>query len=261
MLEIKDVTKLFDKGTPDEKCALAGISLTVPDGEFVTVIGANGAGKSTLFGAIAGSFMTDSGSIFLGGEDITLLSENKRAKRIGRLFQDPMRGTAPEMTVIENLALAAGRGGWFSHITKADREFYLEKLAELGIGLEDRPDKRVGLLSGGQRQALTLIMATINPPELLLLDEHTAALDPATAEKVMALTEKAVRENHLTCLMITHNMQAALDHGDRTLMMNAGKIIYDTKGDERKSLTVNDLLLLFKKSVGSELVNDRMLLS
>ena len=215
MLKLTHISKTFNPGTVNEKKALCDISLDVADGDFISIIGSNGAGKSTVFNAIAGSFYTDSGSIFLDGEDITLQPEHVRAKKIGRLFQDPMRGSAPGMTIEENLALAAGKGGWFSHISRATREEFRERLSLLGMGLEDRMQHPVGLLSGGQRQALTLMMATFNPPKLLLLDEHTAALDPATAEKVLALTKDIVEKNALTCLMVTHNMQTALDLGNR----------------------------------------------
>ncbi len=261
MLNISHISKTFNPGTVNEKKALTDLSLHLDRGDFVTIIGANGAGKSTLFNAISGSFFTDSGSIELDGEDISFMPEYKRAKHIGRLFQDPMRGSAPGMTIEENLALASGRGKWFSHITKADREFFRERLALLDIGLEDRLRQPVGLLSGGQRQALTLMMATITPPKLLLLDEHTAALDPGTAEKVLELTKRIVAENNLTCLMITHNMQSALELGNRTLMMDAGRIILDIGGKEREGFTVNDLLERFKANVGKALDNDRMLLS
>ena len=229
-------------------------------GDFITIIGANGAGKSTLLGAIAGSFITDSGELVLDGEDMTLLPEYRRARKIGRLFQDPMRGSAPDMTIEENLALAAGRGGWLSPVSRADRRFFRERVAMLEMGLEDRMNQPVGLLSGGQRQALTLMMATLNTPKLLLLDEHTAALDPATAEKVLGLTKRIVAENGLTCLMVTHNMQSALELGNRTVMMNAGKIVMDVSGEERARLGVPDLLRRFRESSGKELHNDRMLL-
>lgn len=260
MLKISNISKTFNPGTTDAKKALDNLSLHVNQGDFITVIGANGAGKSTLFNAIAGSFITDSGKIELNGTDISLMPEHKRAKKIGRLFQDPMRGSAPGMTVEENLALAAGRGGWLSHVSKADKQAFRERVAMLDMGLENRMNQPVGLLSGGQRQALTLMMATFEPPELLLLDEHTAALDPSTAEKVLSLTETIVSENHLTCMMITHNMQSALELGNRTIMMNQGQIIMDTSGDERKSLTVSDLLLKFREAAGKDLNNDRMLL-
>ena len=260
MLKLTHISKTFNPGTVNEKKALCDISLDVADGDFISIIGSNGAGKSTVFNAIAGSFYTDSGSIFLDGEDITLQPEHVRAKKIGRLFQDPMRGSAPGMTIEENLALAAGKGGWFSHISRATREEFRERLSLLGMGLEDRMQHPVGLLSGGQRQALTLMMATFNPPKLLLLDEHTAALDPATAEKVLALTKDIVEKNALTCLMVTHNMQTALDLGNRTLMMDNGRIIYDASGDKRSRLNVDDLLVLFREAVGKSLDNDRMML-
>ena len=261
MLKLDKISKTFNPGTVNEKCALSELSLEVRDGDFITIIGANGAGKSTLFNAVAGSFFTDSGSIFLDGEDITFMPEHKRARMIGRLFQDPMRGSAPGMSIEENLAMAAKSGGWFSHISKADRALFREKLALLGMGLEDRLTQPVGLLSGGQRQALTLLMATIVPPKLLLLDEHTAALDPGTAEKVLELTRRVVSEEKLTCMMITHNMQSALELGSRTLMMDSGRIILDVGGAERSGLTVNDLLARFRAGVGKALDNDRMLLS
>ena len=260
MLKLTHISKTFNPGTVNEKKALCDISLDVADGDFISIIGSNGAGKSTVFNAIAGSFYTDSGSIFLDGEDITLQPEHVRAKKIGRLFQDPMRGSAPGMTIEENLALAAGKGGWFSHISRATREEFRERLSLLGMGLEDRMQHPVGLLSGGQRQALTLMMATFNPPKLLLLDEHTAALDPATAEKVLALTKDIVEKNALTCLMVTHNMQTALDLGNRTLMMDNGRIIYDASGDMRSRLNVDDLLVLFREAVGKSLDNDRRML-
>jgi putative tryptophan/tyrosine transport system ATP-binding protein len=259
MLEVKGISKSFTMGNETRK-ALDNLSLSVKKGDFITVIGANGAGKSTLFNAIAGSFVTDSGSIELDGQDITLMSEYKRARSIGRLFQDPMRGSAPGMTIEENLALAAGSGKWFSRISKQERELFREKLSMLGMGLEDRFDQSVGGLSGGQRQALTLIMATINPPKLLLLDEHTAALDPGAAEKILSVTDSIINENSLTCLMITHNMQSALKHGNRTIMLDAGKIVMDVSGEERASLGVNDLLLKFRQISGKSLDNDRMLL-
>ena len=261
MLKISHISKTFNPSTVNEKKALTDLSLHLAPGDFVTIIGANGAGKSTLFNAIAGSFFTDSGSITLDGEDITFLPEYKRARRIGRLFQDPMSGSAPGMTIEENLALAAGHGGWFAHVGSADRELFREKLSQLSMGLEDRLRQPVGLLSGGQRQALTLMMATIIPPKLLLLDEHTAALDPGTAEKVLELTKKIVADNKLTCLMITHNMQSALELGNRTLMMDSGRIILDVGNEERNGLTVDDLLERFKVGVGKALDNDRMLLS
>ena len=260
MLKISHITKTFGLGTTDAKKALDELSLDVRRGDFITIIGANGAGKSTLLGAIAGSFITDSGELVLDGEDMTLLPEYRRARKIGRMFQDPMRGSAPDMTIEENLALAAGRGSWLSPVSRADRRFFRERVAMLEMGLEDRMNQPVGLLSGGQRQALTLMMATLNTPKLLLLDEHTAALDPATAEKVLGLTKRIVAENGLTCLMVTHNMQSALELGNRTVMMNAGKIVMDVSGEERARLGVPDLLRRFRESSGKELHNDRMLL-
>ncbi|MDD3833281.1 MAG: ATP-binding cassette domain-containing protein [Oscillospiraceae bacterium] len=261
MLHISHISMTFNPGTVNAKKVMDDFSFDVDKGQFVTIIGANGAGKSTLFNAIAGSIIPDSGSIVLDGKDITLMPEHKRSKSIGRLFQDPMRGSAPGMTLEENLSLSAGRGGWMSRISKADRRDFRNRLSLLDLGLEDRMKQPVGLLSGGQRQALTLLMATINPPKLLLLDEHTAALDPATAEKVLALTTKIVEEEKLTCLMITHNMQAALALGDRTIMMDRGGIILDMSGEERKGLTVENLLLRFKNASGRALNNDRMLLT
>ena len=260
MLKISHIYKTFNPGTVNEKKALTDLSLTLADGDFATIIGSNGAGKSTLFNAISGSFFTDAGSIELAGEDITFQPEYVRARNIGRLFQDPMRGSAPGMTIEENLALAAGSGGWFSHMTRKDRQRFRDRLAMLDMGLEDRMKQPVGLLSGGQRQALTLMMSTMNPPKLLLLDEHTAALDPAAAEKVLNITRRIVEEDHLTCLMVTHNMESALSLGNRTLMMNQGRILFDVSGEERKGLTVEDLLRRFKTEAGKSLDNDRMLL-
>ena len=261
MLKLSHIDKTFDRGTVNEKKVLDDLNLNVEDGEFITIIGANGAGKSTLFNAIAGSFYTDSGQIILDGRDITLLPEHKRAKDIGRLFQDPLRGTAAGMTIEENLTLAAGKGGWLSLSDKEQRKSFSETLSRLGMGLEDRMKQPVGLLSGGQRQALTLLMATINPPKLLLLDEHTAALDPAAAEKVLEITEETVEREKLTCLMITHNMQSALELGNRTLMMDGGRIILDVSGKERERMTVQDLLDRFKDISGKALDTDRILLS
>jgi len=260
MLTISDISKTFNPGTVNAKTALNHLSLTVNDGDFITVIGANGAGKSTLFNAIAGDFFTDEGQIVLGDEDITMMPSFMRARKIGRLFQDPMRGTAAGMTIEENLALAAGKGGWLSRIRSKEKNHFKEILARLDMGLENRMDHPMGLLSGGQRQAVTLMMATINPPSLLLLDEHTAALDPAAAEKVLNITKEVVSKEKLTCLMITHNMQSALELGNRTLMMNDGNIILDVKGEKRATMTVQDLLDQFKVNVGHDLDNDRMLL-
>ena len=261
MLNISHISKTFNPGTVNEKHALTDLTLRLEPGEFATVIGSNGAGKSTLFNAICGSFLADEGFIQLDGQDITFQPEYQRARSIGRLFQDPMRGSAPGMTIEENLALAAGGGGWFSHMTGKDRARFREQLALLDMGLEDRMKQPVGLLSGGQRQALTLLMATINPPKLLLLDEHTAALDPGTAEKVLKVTREVVDRYKITTLMVTHNMQQALDMGSRTLMMDSGRIILDVKGEERTGMTVKDLLEKFHTGTGKVLNNDRMLLS
>ena len=257
MLEIKEIWKTFNAGTVNEKQALRGVSLTLKDGDFCTVIGGNGAGKSTMLNAVAGTFSVDSGAIVIDGVDVTRLPEHKRAKFIGRVFQDPMMGTAPTMQIEENLALAARRGqprglGW--GITKTERADYRELLRDLGLGLEDRLTSKVGLLSGGQRQALTLLMASLQKPKLLLLDEHTAALDPATAAKVLELSDKIVEENGLTALMITHNMKAALEHGNRTILMQGGQIKMDIRGKEREEMTVEKLIEKF------EIDNDRMLL-
>ena len=255
MLEINSISKTFNPGTVNEKRAIENLSLRLETGDFVTIIGSNGAGKSTLFNAICGDFFTDSGSIVLDGQDITFQPAHIRARRIGRLFQDPMRGSAPGMTIEENLALAAGSGGMFSRIRRADRERFRQRLSLLGMGLEERMRQPVGLLSGGQRQALTLLMATLNPPNLLLLDEHTAALDPATAEKVLNLTRRIVGEHRITTMMVTHNMQNALDLGNRTLMMNAGSIVLDVGGTERAGLRVSDLLERFRAGAGKNLDN------
>ena len=260
MLELIHVSKTFNPGTPNARPALRDVNLHVKKGDFISIIGANGAGKSTLFNAICGSFLTDEGQIILDGKDITLLPEYKRAKNIGRLFQDPMKGSAPGMSIEENLALASGKGGWLSAVGKKDKEEFRERLALLDMGLEILMDQPVGMLSGGQRQALTLLMATYNPPKLLLLDEHTAALDPATSEKVMALTDSIVIDNGLTCLMVTHHMQMALDMGSRIIMMNAGSVIFDAEGDEKSHLTVADLMEQFKIAAGKALDTDRMLL-
>lgn len=261
MLKIEHISKTFNPGTINEKAALRDLSLHLAPGDFVTIIGSNGAGKSTLFNAICGSFFTDSGSIYLDGKNITFQPEYMRSRQIGRLFQDPMRGSAPHMTIEENLSLAAPSGGWLSHVSRADKAALRDKLAELGMGLEDRMKQPVGLLSGGQRQALTLLMATFNPPKLLLLDEHTAALDPATAEKVLEITRKTVADNHITTLMVTHNMHQALELGNRTLMMDSGRIVLDVSGQERGNMTVDDLLARFKAGAGKALDSDRILLS
>ena len=264
MLELKDICKTFNPNTINAKVALNHLNLTLNDGDFVTVIGGNGAGKSTMLNAIAGVFQVDSGTITIDGQDVTKLPEHKRAAFLGRVFQDPMMGTAPTMQIEENLALAARRGqhrGLRWGITKAERAEYQKWLHALDLGLEDRMTAKVGLLSGGQRQALTLLMAALQQPKLLLLDEHTAALDPKTASKVLNLTEEIVDENHLTTLMVTHNMNDAIRLGNRLIMMHEGHVIYDVAGDEKKSLTVADLLQKFEEVSGGELANDRMLLS
>ena len=257
MLKIEDLHKTFDAGTINEKVVLNGIDLTLQDGDFVTVIGSNGAGKSTLLNAIAGVFIADKGKILIDDKDITKLKEYERAKYIGRVFQDPNRGTASDMWIEENLALALRRGKSRTlrqGISNEERKQYEELLAEFDLGLENRLQDKVGLLSGGQRQALTLIMATIQKPKILLLDEHTAALDPKTAKKVLDVTDKIVKKHNLTTFMVTHNMKDAIEHGNRLIMMDGGKIIFDIKGDEKKELTVEKLLEKFN------VVNDAMLL-
>ena len=263
MLKLSHVKKTFNRGTVTEKRALTGVDLTLADGDFVTVIGGNGAGKSTLLNMIAGVYPLDSGAIELDGEDISRLSEPKRAKYLGRVFQDPMRGTAADMQIEENLALAKRRGqrrGLRWGITKDERTEYAELLKRLDLGLETRMQAKVGLLSGGQRQALTLLMATLTNPRVLLLDEHTAALDPKTASKVLELTEQIVAERQLTTLMVTHNMNDAIRLGNRLIMMHEGRVIYDVAGEEKRTLTVPDLLQKFEEVSGGELANDRMLL-
>ena len=264
MLEVREIYKTFNAGTINEKRAMNGVTLTLNEGDFATVIGGNGAGKSTLLNLVAGVYPVDSGSIAIGGQNVTRLPEHKRARFIGRVFQDPMMGTAATMQIEENLALAARRGQSRSlrpGITRTEREQYRELLKILDLGLEDRLTSKVGLLSGGQRQALTLLMATLKKPRLLLLDEHTAALDPATAEKVLALTKSIVAEKKITCLMVTHNMHQALELGNRTLMMDAGRIVFDVKGTARSKMTVDDLLEKFRENAGKNLDNDRILLS
>ena len=262
MLELRNLHKTFNPGTVNEKVALNGVSLTMEAGDFATIVGSNGAGKSTLFNAITGGFIADEGSITLGGEDITFAPEYQRSRVIGHLFQDPLKGTAPNMTIEENLALAYMRAtsgtSPFSMITRSDRKDFRERLSQLGLGLEDRMNHPVGLLSGGQRQALTLLMATMVTPKLLLLDEHTAALDPATAEKVLALTRQIVAENGITCLMITHNIPSALSLGNRTIMMKGGTIVLDIAGQERAEMTPEKLLKVFHQQGIS---NDRIELS
>ncbi len=263
MLEIKNIWKTFNAGTVNEKTALRGVSLTLEDGDFVTVIGGNGAGKSTLLNAVSGVWTVDRGTISIGGVDVTKLPEHKRAKYIGRVFQDPMMGTAATMQIEENLALAARRGqrrGLRPGITKGEREEYREQLKMLDLGLEDRLTSKVGLLSGGQRQALTLLMATLRKPELLLLDEHTAALDPKTAAKVLDATELIVKKDDLTTLMITHNMRDAIAHGNRLIMMYEGRIVVDVAGEEKQKLTVEQLLEMFSRASGSDEADDKLLL-
>ena len=264
MLKLFNVSKIFDPGTITEKQALADINLELEDGDFVTVIGGNGAGKSTLLNLIAGVHFTDTGSIFLDGMDLTGLKEHVRARYLGRVFQDPMMGTAANMEIEENLAMAMRRGkkrglGW--GILPSERVLYEEKLAMLDLGLETRMKNKTGLLSGGQRQALTLLMATLKKPKLLLLDEHTAALDPKTAKKVLELTEAFVTRDHLTTFMVAHNMRDAIRYGNRLIMMNEGRIVYDVRGDEKKNLEVSDLLKKFETVSGGGFANDRMLLS
>lgn len=264
MLEVKNVTKIFNGGTVNEKVALSDVSLTLEDGDFVTVIGGNGAGKSTILNMVAGVYPVDAGKIIIGGVDVTRLPEHKRAKYIGRVFQDPMMGTAADMWVEENLAIADRRGkrrGFSWAITKKDKAKYKELLKQLDLGLETRMTSKMGLLSGGQRQAITLLMATLKRPKLLLLDEHTAALDPKTAAKVLEITDRLVKENSLTALMVTHNMKDAIAYGNRLIMMNAGKVILDVKGEEKKNLTIEALLDMFTKASGAEFASDRALLS
>lgn len=264
MLIMKNVSKTFNAGTVNEKCALDNVELELKSGDFATIVGSNGAGKSTLFNAITGAFFVDKGLIMLDGEDITYRKEYVRSKVIGHLFQDPLKGTAPHMTIEENMALAylrasTSKNAYFSRIRSSDKKKFREHLSLLGMGLEDRMKNPVGLLSGGQRQALTLLMATMVTPKILLLDEHTAALDPATAEKVLALTKNIVAERQITCLMVTHNMHQALELGNRTLMMDGGRIVLDVSQDERNSMTVDSLLREFAKRAGRELDNDRIL--
>ena len=264
MLELKNIKKTFNAGTINEKVALKGVDLVLNDGDFVTVIGGNGAGKSTLLNAIAGVWRLDQGKILLDGQDVTAMPEYKRAKFLGRVFQDPMKGTAADMQIDENLAIAKMRGKRHTlrwGVKKADKKEFVEALKMLDLGLENRLTSKVGLLSGGQRQAVTLLMAAMNQPKLLLLDEHTAALDPKTAAKVLEITEKIVTEQQLTTLMITHNMKDAIKHGNRLIMMHEGRIIIDISGEEKSKLTVEDLLEMFTKASGGEFSNDRAILS
>ena len=264
MLKLEQIWKTFNVGTVNEKTALQGLSLELKEGDFVTVIGGNGAGKSTMLNAVAGVWPVDEGKISIDGVDVTKLSEHRRAAYLGRVFQDPMTGTAANMQIQENLALASRRGTFRflkAGITKAEREMYQEKLKVLDLGLEDRMTSKVGLLSGGQRQALTLLMATLKKPKLLLLDEHTAALDPKTAAKVLDATDRIVGRDNLTTLMITHNMKDAIAHGNRLIMMYEGNVIYDVSGEEKKRLKVADLLAKFEQASGGEFANDRMMLT
>lgn len=266
MLKLTNIKKTFNAGTVNEKVALDNLNLTVNDGDFITIIGSNGAGKSTMFNAICGTFFVDEGTVELDGDNITLIPEYNRARYLGHLFQDPMKGTAPHMTIEENLAVAYLRAStrptaFFSRVSAKDKKMFREHLAMLNMGLEDRMKNPVGLLSGGQRQALTLLMATIVTPKLLLLDEHTAALDPGTAAKVLDLTKRIVEERNITCLMVTHNMNQALELGNRTLMMDRGHIVFDTSGEERSRMTVEDLLQKFSAGAGRTFNNDRILLS
>lgn len=264
MLELINVRKTFNRGTVNEKPALNGVNLHLKDGDFVTIIGGNGAGKSTTLNMIAGVYPIDQGKVVLNGENLTHMPEHRRARYLGRVFQDPMKGTAAGMEIQENLALAMRRGkrrglGW--GVTKKEQAVYKEALAALGLGLEERMSAKVGLLSGGQRQALTLLMATLKKPDLLLLDEHTAALDPKTAAKVLELTDRMIAENNLTTMMVTHNMKDAIRMGNRLIMMHEGRVIYDVSGEEKKKLQVSDLLAKFEQASGGEFANDRMMLA
>ena len=264
MLELINVRKTFNRGTVNEKPALNGVNLHLKDGDFVTIIGGNGAGKSTTLNMIAGVYPIDQGKVVLNGENLTHMPEHRRARYLGRVFQDPMKGTAAGMEIQENLALAMRRGkrrglGW--GVTKKEQAVYKEALAALGLGLEERMSVKVGLLSGGQRQALTLLMTTLKKPDLLLLDEHTAALDPKTAAKVLELTDRMIAENNLTAMMVTHNMKDAIRMGNRLIMMHEGRVIYDVSGEEKKKLQVSDLLAKFEQASGGEFANDRMMLA
>ncbi|MEE0057325.1 ATP-binding cassette domain-containing protein [[Bacteroides] pectinophilus] len=264
MLKINSAVKVFAKGTPNEHVALDSLNLTLNKGDFVTIVGSNGAGKSTLFNAICGTFLLDSGSIILDGDDITYMKEHKRSHVIGRVFQDPMKGTAPGMTIEENIALAysrAGKPGLGFALNKKDKEFFRNALADFGMGLEDRMKTKVGLLSGGQRQVVTLLMCTLVPPKVLLLDEHTAALDPATAEKVMEITQNVVKKYNLTTMMITHNLKSAMETGNRTIMMDSGNIILDIDEQSRKAMSLDDLLKMYSAKTRQDFDNDRMLLT
>ncbi len=259
MLELLHISKTYDPGTINEKILYDDFNFHVDPGDYITIVGANGSGKTTLFNLISGRLLADEGTIILDGKDVTWTSEHLRAHEIGRLFQDPSMGTAPGLTVYENLILAAKTGGWLSMPNSHDKEYLKQKLLDLDIGLEERMNQRVGTLSGGQRQALALVMATIHPPKLLLLDEHTAALDPQSAEKVRELTEKIIKENNITCLMITHDLEQALHAGNRTIMLNEGQIVYDVSGKEREKLKVDDLIRIFKEKTRRYL-DDELLL-
>ena len=259
MLDLNHISKTYDPGTINEKVLYDDFSFHVDQGDYITIVGANGSGKTTLFNLISGRLMADEGTVLLDGRDVTWVSEHLRAHEIGRLFQDPSMGTAPGLTVYENLVLAAKTGGWLSMPNSRDKEYLKQKLLELDIGLEERMNQRVGTLSGGQRQALALVMATIHPPKLLLLDEHTAALDPQSAEKVRTLTDRIIKENGITCLMITHDLDQALHTGNRTIMLNEGKIVYDVSGKEREKLKVDDLIRIFKEKTRRYL-DDELLL-
>ena len=264
MLELKGIHKYYNPGTVNEMCLFQDFNLTIDKGEFVSVVGSNGSGKTSMLNIICGSIPVEGGQILINGSDITKQKEYKRNQRIGRVYQNPAMGTCPTMTILENMSLADNKGKVFGlsrGTNKARIEYYREQLSQLGLGLEDKMDVKVGALSGGQRQAMALLMSTMTPIEFLILDEHTAALDPGTAAKVLAMTKRVVEENHLTCLMITHNMYSALELGNRTLMMNSGEIVLDIKDEERKGLTVSDLLEKFKEGVGAQLDNDRILLS
>ena len=260
MIEIRNMTKIFNEGTVNEKIAIEDLNLRIEDGDFICMIGANGSGKSTLLNCLSGAIIPEKGNIIMDGKDITLSSQHERAHEIGHLFQDPMAGTAPHMTIEENLALAAKKGSWLSKISNEDRRFFIKKLKRLDMDLENKLKMQVGILSGGMRQALTLIMNTIKTPRLLLLDEHTAALDPETADKVLKLTKETIEEKKITCVMITHNMQTAIDMGNRLIMMNGGKIILDLDQSEKEKMNVDELRALFRINTSSQLDDDRMLL-
>ena len=264
MLELKNISKYYNAGTVNEMCLFNDFNLSIDDGEFVSVVGSNGSGKTSMLNLICGSIPVDSGTIVMGGTDITKMPEYKRQRRIGRVYQHPAMGTCPNMTILENMALADNKGKPFNLLpgtNKARIDFYRDQLKILGLGLEDKMGVKVGVLSGGQRQAITLLMASLKKPKLLLLDEHTAALDPKTAAKVLALSDKIISENNLTAMMVTHNMKDAIAHGNRLIMMHEGRVIYDVSGEEKKNLKVSDLLAKFEEVSGGEFANDRMMLS